>query len=496
MLLPVGWATYDCWIGAGNAPGEAETIGAFVIAIAIGIVSGCVLFLLGRGSGGQLGRREALLLVALGWIVGGAFAALPFWIWAGLHDFPQNQDPSFQSWINSYFEAMSGLTTTGATVLVDIPTIPHGLLMWRAMTHWLGGLGIVVLFVAVLPMLGVGGKRLFRIETTGPSAEGVTPRIQDTAQLLWLIYLTLTAAEMLLLRFLGGMSWFESVTHTFATLATGGFSTENGSIGAFSPLAHWIVIAFMLLAGINFGLYHQILRGRFREVLRNTELRVYLAILLVASLIVLLSIYGTPYPDTTGRSVENSAGHAVRDAVFQVVSIQTTTGFCTANFEEWSFLVKGVLIGLMFIGGCGGSTGGGIKVVRILVICKVMLVELERAFRPNVVRPIRVGQNPVDEQQRLAILAYAMGIVVLFCLGTLLLMALEESDRLDGVTAATAVVATLNNIGPGLSRVGAIENYAWFSDASKLLLCLLMAVGRLEVFAILALFMPRFWRTQ
>jgi len=213
-------------------------------------------------------------------------------------------------------------------------------------------------------------------------------------------------------------------------------------------------------------------------------------------LIVLFNIYGSSYADTTGQPGPHSGGHAVRDAVFQVVSIQTTTGFCTADFDQWHFLVKGVLIGLMFVGGCGGSTGGGIKVVRILVMCKVMLVELERAFRPNVVRPVRVGQNPVDEQQRVAILAYVLGIMVLFTLGTLLLMAIEESHHLDGITAASAVIATLNNIGPGLARVGAVENYAWFSDASKMLLCVLMAIGRLEVFAILALFMPRFWRTQ
>ena len=497
MVFATAWAIYDARSGHSEIAGTTEAVRAFLWSMGIGVAGGAALIAVGRGGGGQLGRREALLLVALSWFVGAGLAALPFRLWAAFHTIGDGQDAAFGSLVNCYFEAMSGLTTTGATVLADIPTIPHALLFWRAFTHWLGGLGIVVLFVAVLPLLGVGGKRLFKVEATGPTTEGVTPRIQETARLLWFIYLGLTALEIALLMLVDDtLTWFEAITHTFATLATGGFSTMNSSAGGFGPGVQWVLILFMLLAGVNFGIYHQIISGKWKPALRNTELRAYLLILLVAAVFVAWNIHGTWYDDTTGASTEHTGLGAVRDAVFQVVSIQTTTGFCTANFDQWNFFAKAILIVLMFIGGCGGSTGGGIKVIRIVVAVKVMLAELERAFRPNVVRPVRIGSAMVDDQQRLGILAYILGIIFLFVIGTLLLMGTESASEIDSITAMTAAVATLNNIGPGLARVGAVENYAWFSDAGKLVMCVLMAVGRLEVFAILVIFVPRFWRTH
>lgn len=497
MVFATAWAVYEASADPATIPGTAEALHAFFYSVGAGVVGGLILMGVGRGAVGQLGRREALLLVALSWFVGAGLAALPFWLWTALHTFGEQQDTAFASFINCYFEAMSGLTTTGATVLSDVTTIPRSLLFWRAFTHWMGGLGIVVLFVAVLPLLGVGGKRLFRIEAPGPSSEGVTPRIQETARLLWKIYLGLTVAEILLLKLVGGdITWFDAITHTFATLATGGFSTLNSSAGGFGPAVQWVIVGFMCLAGVNFGIYHQLLRGKWKSAIRDTELRAYFLILLVAAVLVTFAIYNTTYDDTTRNAVEATGGRAVRDAVFQVVSIQTTTGFCTANFDQWSALAKTVLLVLMFIGGCGGSTGGGIKVIRVVIVAKVMWGELERAFRPSVVRPVRVGSAAVDSQQRLGILAYVLGIVFIFVLGTLLLMLTEGRQQIDGVTAATAAIATLNNIGPGLARVGATENYAWFSDAGKLVMCVLMAVGRLEVFAIVVIFMPRFWRTQ
>lgn len=497
MVFATAWAIYDAGSDHSDIAGTAEAVRAFLWSMGIGVAGGVALIAVGRGGGGQLGRREALLLVALSWFVGAGLAAMPFRLWAGFHEIGDGQDAAFGSFVNCYFEAMSGLTTTGATVLADIPTIPRALIFWRAFTHWLGGLGIVVLFVAVLPLLGVGGKRLFKVEATGPSTEGVTPRIQETARLLWFIYLGLTALEIVLLMLVDHkLTWFEAITHTFATLATGGFSTMNASAGGFGPGVQWVLILFMLLAGVNFGIYHQIISGKWKTALRNTELRAYLLILLVAAVFVAWNIHGTFYDDTKGVSTEHTGMSAVRDAVFQVVSIQTTTGFCTANFDQWNFFCKAVLIVLMFIGGCGGSTGGGIKVIRIVVAVKVMLAELERAFRPNVVRPVRVGSTMVDDQQRLGILAYILGIIFLFVIGTLLLMGTEGPSQIDSMTAMTAAVATLNNIGPGLARVGAVENYAWFSDAGKLVMCVLMAVGRLEIFAIVVIFVPRFWRTQ
>ena len=254
-----------------------------------------------------------------------------------------------------------GLTTTGASVLSEIERLPHGLLLWRAMTHWLGGLGIVVLFVAVLPTLGVGGKKLFQVEAPGPTSQGVRPRIVETARILWMIYVGMTVVEILALR-LFGMGWFESVCHTFATLATGGFSTRNASVGAFDSLGIEVtIIVFMVLAGANFGVYYQIIRCRFQNVWRDPELRLYLGVMALASTVVAVSLMGQPVITTTGDVVTTSTADAVRYGVFQVVSIQTTTGYCTADFDQWGFVGKAVLIGLMFVGASAGSTGGGIK---------------------------------------------------------------------------------------------------------------------------------------
>lgn len=483
------WMLYDL---------NAEKMAALslLVSLAIGLGLACIFWLIGRHTKGDyVGRREAMLLVASSWLVGAAFCALPFYLWAIL-------DPShpatheFTHFVDCYFEAMSGLTTTGATVLSDIPSVPQGLLLWRAATHWLGGVGIVVLFVAVLPMLGVGGKKLYQIEAPGPTKSGVRPRIADTARTLWLIYLGLTVAQVLLLRFVGRMTWFESICHTFATLATGGFSTENASIGAFhNRLAvDVITIVFMIFAGINFGLYYQLLRGKFADVWRDSEFRLYLTLILAATALIAVSIYGSTLVLTSGEKVHAGVGESIRQGLFNTVSIQTTTGFCTTDFNLWGFIPKAVLIALMFVGGSAGSTGGGIKVIRILVMAKVLLAEIEKVFRPNVVRTIRVGGAVIDPQLRLSVIGYVLGIILLSMAGAVMLMLLEPQGSISFTTASTAAIATLNNIGPGLEQVGAIENYGHFTIASKVVMSLLMALGRLEVFAILVLFLPSFWR--
>jgi len=495
MAVSVGWSIYEYVYASSPWRVGSEVITALLTSMGIGAVVGSVLFFFTRKAPGRLGAREALALVSSAWFLGAAIAALPFWFWAINHDFLPGQDLAFLSFISCYFEAMSGLTTTGATVLKNIATIPPGLLFWRSYTHWLGGLGIVVIFVAVLPGMGASGKRLFRFETSGISQDGITPNIQDQARILMFIYFGFTIAEVLLLKLVDSdITWFNALTHTFATLATGGFSTTNASAGGFSPAVQWVMIGFMVLAGINFGLYQRLYSGRFQQVFQNNELRFYLALLFVSAIIIALSISTTSYHTTSGELATLSTVDVIRDAVFQTVSIQTTTGFTTVNFEEWGLLPKAVLIGLMFVGGCGGSTSGGIKVIRILACIKVMWNELERAFRPSVVRPVRIGTHTMDTSQRLSVLSYVLGILFLFGLGTVLLMLTEAG--IDGTTALTASIAALNNIGPGLARVGAIENYSWFSDTGKLLLCILMAIGRLEVFAVIVVFMPRFWRTQ
>lgn len=503
LLLLVLSATIAAIAGLGLLTwarlGETQHYGATgcLAAACVGMCGAAVLIVFTRGYDDLLGRREALLLVALSWLLGAALAGLPYYLWALFDPFAHQGHP-FQRFIDCYFEAMSGMTTTGATVLssapYDIESLPKTLLLWRATTHWLGGLGIVVLFVAVLPTLGVGGKKLFQIEAPGPTQQGVRPRIRETARLLWIMYLGLTVAQIIALK-LCGMSLFDSVCHTFATLATGGFSTHSASIGYFDSVAvDVVIIVFMILAGVNFGLYYHLLRGRLSITWRDPELRTYLLIILVASLVVCGALIEHRIVSTRGDQMEASVGEAIRHGVFQVISIQTTTGFATADFDKWTFFPKMTLLLLMFVGASAGSTGGGIKVIRILIAAKVLIAEVQRVFRPNVVKPVRIGKAVIDADLRQGVLVYTLGIFVLFGLGALLLMLFEGADTLDFTTAATASAATLNNIGPGLARVGAIENFGWFTPASKIVMILLMALGRLEVYAIAVLFVPRFWR--
>ena len=478
---------------------------ALVMSAGLGVLGGGVLLLIGRDAPALIGQREALLLVAASWLLGAVLTAMPYRIWSSLRPDAQATPHHFDRFADCYFEAMSGLTTTGATVVDQLSELPRSLLLWRSVTQWLGGLGIIVLFVAVLPVLGVGGRRVFRREATGPTKEGVTPRIQDTARVLWLIYSGLTVAEILLLRGCG-MGWFDATCHTFATLATGGFSTLDSSIGGFASTAiHVVIIVFMILAGVNFGLYHQLMQRQWRTVLRDRELRVYLSIIIVATLIVSLSLLRTRTSAGAGGDLadhslaEGGTGeveHVVRDALFQVVSMQTTTGFCTADFDTWGFIGKATLLALMFIGASAGSTGGGIKVVRIVIAAKVMLAELEHIYRPTVVRTVKIGKTAIEPEVKLATLVYLLGIAALFAAGTVGLMLLESEAGIDITTAATASAATLNNIGPGLGGVGATQNYAWFSAPSKLVMSVLMVVGRLEMFTIIVLFSPRFWRSE
>ena len=490
LLAVAGWAGLNAWWGD-----DAERSAALALLISGAggaLLSGAVWLLLPRGRP-SFGRREALLLVAISWLLGAALAAAPFRMWTLLAEGPA-PDHAFHGYVDCYFEAMSGLTTTGATVLTKIHELPRSILLWRALTHWLGGLGIVVLFVAVLPGLGVGGKKLFRFEAPGPDPEGVRPHIRETARILWLIYLGLTVAEILALR-VAGMDWFQSVCHTFATLATGGFSTSDTSIGGFHSVAiDTIIIFFMICAGVNFGVYYQVIRGRFRQLLFDAELHAYLGLILIAGAVVSICLIQHPIVTTDGRALDGHVGEAIQHGVFQAVSVQTTTGFCTADFNQWPFLAKGLMILLMFIGGSAGSTGGGLKVVRILICVKVLMAEIERVFRPYVVRPTRIGRVTIDDDLQRSTVAYVLGVIVVWVLGAGLLMLIEGPQEIDFGTAGTASVATLFNIGPGLGRVGAVEHYGWFTDASKVVMSLLMAIGRLEVFAIIVLFSPRFWR--
>lgn len=492
LLSIAGWSAIQLAFGEVT---EKHPFRAFLIAGSYGMAAGILMWLFTRNTSTRFGRKEALLLVAASWFGGAILSAIPYLIYAHIGEVPGTEHP-FREPVNCVFESMSGLTTTGATVLTRIDRMPRSILLWRALTHWLGGLGIVVLFVAVLPSMGVEGKRLFRVEAPGPDPEGVHPHIRETARTLWLIYVGITVLQILALR-IAGMDIFNSVCHTFATLATGGFSTHNASLGGFhnNVAIDIIVLVFMVAAGVNFGLYYQLIRGRFKAVYQDSELRLYLTIMFLVTAVITFTIANQPITLTTGETLDPSWFEAARQSALTTVSVQTTTGFCTADFNLWPFAAKALLLMVMFVGGCAGSTGGGIKVIRILIAFKVMVAELERVFRPNVVRPLKVGKTTIAPELRLATLAYVFGLILLFGAGTGMLKLFEPSGTIDMTTAASASVATLCNIGPGLAKVGAVENYAWFSTPSKCVMIVLMALGRLEVFAILVLFSPRFWRS-
>ena len=462
---------------------------------------GGLLWLVGLGSGdASERRREAVMLVGLAWFALSAVAALPYYWWAHWY-LPSDLAHPFKTYVDCYFEAVSGLTTTGATVLSDIPTVPEPLLLWRSMTHWLGGLGIVVLFVAVLPMLGVGGKRLYQAEATGPTKKGLRPRIGETARVLWGIYTLLTASAALLFYATGGpsMTWLDAFHHALSVMSTGGLSTKNASIGHFDSAAlDYAVSLFMLVAGVNFGLFYQAVKGRWQAIWTDAELRVYLAVKVIAITAITISLWGGSIVMTSGQTVDGTIDQALRFATFQVVSLQTGTGFGTADYEYWSTPAVMALMSAMFVGGCAGSTAGGVKVIRFWITIKVLAASIERVYRPNVVRPIRVGGVSVERDQRLGAVGFVLLFFLLFFAGSGVLMVFEpsvaEGGRCDFSTAMSASVATLCNIGPGLHAVGPTDNYGWFSSPSLPVLSLLMVLGRLEVLVVLALFHPSLYR--
>jgi trk system potassium uptake protein TrkH len=386
------------------------------------------------------------------------------------------------SYTDAAFESISGFTTTGASILTDIEGRTHATLFWRALTHWLGGMGIVLLAVAILPLLGVGGMQLFRAEVPGPTAERLTPRIRETARLLWGVYVLLTLLETAALM-LAGMSLFDALCHSFATMATGGFSNHNASVGGYAtPAVEWIIIVFMLLAGTNFSLHYLALTGRVRAYGRDEEFRFYLLIIIGVSAALALVL--------TGVGFYGSVEETVRLALFQVVSIITTTGFGTADYLMWPPFAHAVLLMLMAVGGCAGSTGGGIKVVRLLILLKTAKLELRRMLHPRAVFTLWFNDRAVSPVLQTNVLGFFLLFMVVYGVGV---VALTLGGR-DLVTSVGATAATLGNIGPGLGLVGPASNYAMLADWEKWLLMGFMLVGRLELFTVLVLFLPGAWR--
>jgi trk system potassium uptake protein TrkH len=459
---------FPCFLALMEWKQNPSTTTGFLIAIAISLVFGAALWFGGYRSGGDLHRKEGLFIVAMGWLIAGLIGSLPFVISGAI--------PSF---IDALFESISGFTTTGASILTNIEALPRSILLWRSETHWLGGMGIVVLFVAILPALGIGGKHLFRFEATGPEKSGLHTRVADTARTLWLIYAGISLVEFLFL-WAGGMPAFDAVCHTFGTMATGGFSTMNSSIGYYGTYFHVIITMFMFLCGVNFSLYFQAMRRRF-VFWRDPEFRAYVGILGGAIQQLFISLLwqgGTPF------------WTALRDAAFTGTSIQTTTGYVTADFEQWTPFAQGLLVVMMFIGGSAGSTGGGMKVIRVVITFRWALNQVVHAFRPHAVLPLRIGRGALDRDIEDQVVSFFLLFIGWFALGAMVLLACGH----DLVTSVTASIASVANIGPGLGMIGPTDNYADIHTAAKPVLCLLMLVGRLEVLAMTVLFVPGFWR--
>lgn len=418
----------------------------------------------------SLSHREGFVIVTLAWVLASAFGGLPFLL--------SGVVPSF---CDAFFETMSGFTTTGASVISNLDTTARGILFWRALTQWLGGMGIIILSIAILPLLGVGGMQLFKAEIPSPVKDKITPRIAETAKTLWLVYVIISVAEIVLL-YLGGMSVFDAVCHTFTTMATGGFSTYDASIARFDSLyIEIVIIVFMFAAGINFTLHYRLFRGDGKALFRNPEFRFYTAILLAATTLITLDLR-FHYFDSLGQSL--------RLAAFQVVSTMTTTGFATYNFDQWPAPSKFILILLMFIGGCAGSTGGAIKCLRFLIVIKQTFIELTRLIHPHAVLSVKISKVAVPPEVVSSIRSFFVLYIVIAMSAMLALTLLG----VDMVTSISGVAATLGNVGPGLGLVNASSTYSELPQAAKWLLSICMLLGRLEIYTVLVLLVPDFWK--
>lgn len=461
MIFPILFAFYYR---------EVAHIKYFLIPMAaIGVTSGAILILT-RQPPRKVTTRDGFMLVSLSWIGASLFGCLPFFLSGAI--------PGFS---DAFFETMSGYTTTGASILTDIESLPKCMLFWRSLTHWLGGMGIVVLTAAVLPLLGIGAYQLIKAEAPGPTLDKITPKIGETAKILWFIYLFLTVAETVMLMF-GGMNLFDALTHTFGTLATGGFSPKALSVGHYnSAYIDVVITVFMVLAGMNFALYFWAATGNFRKILMNVEMKAYLGIFFAATLIIALVLYNQAY---------STFGKSLRYAGFQTATILTTTGYVTADYELWPHFAQIVLFSLMFIGGCSGSTGGGIKVIRIVAMVKLAVTEMKSLAHPRGVFSIRLGNQVLKRDVIYTIAAFYFLYITMLLVTTFVV----ASANNDVLTSLAAALVTLGNIGPGFGKIGPTGNYAYLPSYVKWFLSFAMMAGRLELYTILILLTPKFWK--
>ena len=548
LLVPLGVSI--CY----RSQGHGDWI-VFLVSSGVAIFFGVILNLLTRRSDRNMGNREAFAIVSFGWIVIALVGSMPYFLYQDFLGSGLDQQVSaFRRFTDSYFESMSGFSTTGATILTEIEHLPHGILFWRSFTHWFGGMGILVLAVAILPLLGVGGMQLLRAEAPGPQTDRLTPRIQETAKVLWWVYVLITLVEVIFLWV--GSVWivpeevrespadglFYAFCHAFGTMATGGFSPKNASIGHYqSVYIDTIIIIFMFIAGTNFSLHYRALQGNFGSYWKDEEFRFYVFVIGTVTTVLVLctmlqpvvningtvravnqeevieignqiypivdgkveyenqfhsiinehaTINGQVYPVYKGDVVYNSIGSALRYVLFQVLAIVTTTGYGTADFELWPYLAQIMLIFLMFFGGSAGSTGGGMKQVRFLLLIKQGYREIKHLVLPHAVLPIKLNEQIVPKDIMSNILGFFFIGIVVFVLGTISLAGLG----LDLTSASTSVASALMNIGPGLGTVGPTDNYAHILPAGKWVLCFCMLMGRLELYTLLVILTPIAWR--
>jgi trk system potassium uptake protein TrkH len=432
---------------------------------------GALLHLFFRGAKAEvITQREGMAIVAIAWTAIGLTGALPFYL--GIENC---------SFVDAFFESVSGATTTGASILTDIESVSKGLLFWRSFIQWLGGMGIIVLSVAILPFLGVGGMQLYKAEVPSPVPDKLKPRIRDTSMILWKVYALISLAQVVLL-LLGGMSLYDALCHAFTTMPTGGFSTRNASVAHYNSVyLDTVIIVFMILAGINFSLHYQVMRGRPLAFWRDSECRFFLGAVLVLVLLVSFDVYGAVY---------RSVGQALRYGTFQVVSIVTTTGFATADYEKWPAMSQLILLLCMFLGASAGSTGGGMKCLRVMLCFKFCYKELFLLLHPRAVTHVKIAGKAVPDDIIRSVLGFMSLYMGLFALSSVILAGLG----VDFMTAVGAVAATIGNIGPGFGMVGPADNYALIPEMGKWLLIWCMLLGRLEVFTVIILLVPEFWR--
>lgn len=443
----------------------------FLDASAITFMIGGSLYLATHKRSKEISKREAFLVVSLVWIFFSLFGALPYWLGGYVPNYT-----------DAFFETMSGFTTTGASVITDIEALPHGILFWRSLTHLLGGMGILVLTVAILPVFGLGGMALFNAEAAGITVDKLHPRIRETAKRLWGIYMLLIALETIFLMF-GGMGLFDAVCHSFGTLASGGFSTQNASIVNYSPYIQYVIIVFMFFAGVNFTLHYFAIKGNFKKILRNQEFRFYLGLIVAVTAIITLTLV-----------IKNDGPleKSFRDALFQVTSVITSTGFVSADYTAWPSYLWILIFGLMFTGACVGSTSGGVKILRHLLLFKNSVLEFKRMIHPSAVLQVRYNNESVGKDIIFKILAFVILYFMIFFLSTTLLAFIG----MDFISSMGAVATTMGGIGPGLGTVGPVNNFAHLPELAKWVLSFLMLLGRLELFTLLIIFMPIFWKNQ